>query len=325
MISKFLKKLESSKDINPYYDEIINFTNEIRNLLESVNISIDDNVKKMPGASKKIFKVTEATEQATTEILDAVDGLMNKVDIAKNKILSLNQTLNDERSIGLDLITKMTAAIKSGADMTPFLEDMNVLGDRILAERNTVKTENENVSEINSLIDSISNDSTQIMMSSQVQDITSQQLAAVNFILETIQGKLTTIIHLLDTKVERKQSVHEEHHNLGTNVSNLHRQIAFDPDAINAVHNKDKRQDIVEDIVAKHKSGTLTNEDLVEEIKPDDILYDNEQSPAFSDRQDGGANEEISMDDIDALFAGQAPPADEEVDQDDINALFGNI
>lgn len=324
MISNFIKKLEGNKDINPYYHEIINFVDEIRKLLENVNNSIDENVKKMPGASKKLFKVTEATEQATTEILDAVDGLMNKVDLAKSKIQSLNSTLTKERRIGLELINKMTAAIKNGDDMTPFLAEMEKISQNISENHNAAKSEDEFVIEVNDLIDSISNESTQIMMSSQVQDITSQQLAAVNFILETIQEKLVKIIHLLDTKVERKITAAEEHHNLDTNVTNLHRQIAFDPDAINAIHNKDKRQDIVEEIVEKHKAGTLTEQDLAEELKTDDIFYDKDQVPAFSDRAHH-ESDEIDIDDIDALFAAQTPSTSDEVSQDDINALFENM
>ena len=46
----------------PFLEEIFMFVSEIKPLLDDINHSIEENLKKMPNVSKQLSKVTEATE-----------------------------------------------------------------------------------------------------------------------------------------------------------------------------------------------------------------------------------------------------------------------
>jgi len=83
--------------------KIFLFVSDIEPILNEINTSIKDNLKKMPKASKQLSKVTEATEMATTEILDilelfpaanddvydtsSIDDLAGAVDSAQDAML----------------------------------------------------------------------------------------------------------------------------------------------------------------------------------------------------------------------------------------------
>ena len=62
----------------PFLEEIFRFIEEIFPLLNVINTSLADNLQKMPKASMQLSKVSEATELATTEIMDTLDGLVSK-------------------------------------------------------------------------------------------------------------------------------------------------------------------------------------------------------------------------------------------------------
>jgi hypothetical protein len=101
-----------------------------------------------------------------------------------------------------------------------------------------------------------------------------------------------------------------------TNVSKMHRQIAFDPQAVDSISFKETRQMEVDAAIAEHKQNEF------------------ETSPS-----------DASTEDIDALFSGKSlelvnltaeaetdtgvdtnkADSDEPVSQEDIDALFGNV
>ncbi|MBL7975629.1 MAG: chemotaxis protein CheZ, partial [Candidatus Kapabacteria bacterium] len=54
----------------PFLEELFVFVREVSPALEDINKSIEDNLSRIPKASKQLSKVTEATELATNEIMD---------------------------------------------------------------------------------------------------------------------------------------------------------------------------------------------------------------------------------------------------------------
>jgi len=264
----------------PFLEEIFLFIQDTSPLIQEISVSIKDNLKKMPKASKQLSKVTEATEMATNEIMDTVDGVMYK-----SGIISTNLSL-----------------IKEIGSKSDFAENEDFL---------------RAISNSDEVLKSIKNDAQNIMMSLQVQDITSQQIAAVNNLLETLQVKLGSITdRLKNTEFATLiQSGHMETTGvLETKTSNLHRTIAFDPDAVDALTNNTARQQDVDDLLKQM------------ETSPESIMN-------MTDAAGDTENEEFDANDIDALFAstnggGQTttPSADtdEEIDPDDIDALFAS-
>ncbi len=327
----------------PFLEEIFIFVNEIKPLLDEINLSIQDNLNKMPKASKQLSKVTEANEMATTEIMDIVDGLIYKAEIISSNVEKLNGINNESVNNPSNLLNIISNAVKD-------IENQNVAGE-LKTEINNYKQNQESdfqttVRKTNDIISSIKDDSNSIMISLQVQDITAQQIAAVNNLLETVQGKLSQILEkfsksdiggLVATTAEKSQN----NGNGKTNVSKLHRDIAFDPDAVDAIMNKESRQDNVDALIeafdpSADYSATIEGTPAVEEEIPMPAPVANIGSDL-----DDELLEPVDIDDIDALFASnniinsepaqETPAAEEEDDdvdfsdfsQDDIDALFG--
>jgi len=282
----------------PFLEEIFIFVGEIKPLLDEINHSIEENIRKMPKASHQISKVTEATENATTEIMDTLDGMTYKTNIMSSNLQKIRQM-----AVGGPL---------PGSDLNVILDNCD------------------------SVLNSVQDDSNTIMMALQVQDITSQQLAAVNNLLQTIQGKLARILnHFRSSEMNDLISgakLRDNDHQGGTNISVLHRTIAFDPEAVDAFSTDKNRQQIVDDLVNNR-------ENLDFDATPEDIntLFAGSASSeeTFIPTQSNPPQaevEEFSQDDIDALFGATIAPAKvsnspivddmEEFSQDDIDALF---
>jgi chemotaxis regulatin CheY-phosphate phosphatase CheZ len=331
-LSELIKKADElralfllGQRVIPFLEEIFIFIRDIQPLLHEINSSVEENLKKMPGASKQLSKVTEATEMATTEIMDIVDGLVFKSTVISQnmeKMIEIDTARREAPLKVLEIIQKAVA--KKGDDK--LLPQLNALIDKF--KQDPSAEYQEAVDKNNELLQSIQMDASSIMMSLQVQDITSQQIAAVNHMLTTIQGKLGSILQKF-TSTDLSELSQDE--GPKTNVSDLHRKIAFDPDAVDSITNKEFRQGEVDEIMKNRDdiaNGTYVDDTPAEEVN------------AESDFND----EEISADDIDALFGNGAAEEEtedssttteevakeedssddfEQISQDDIDALFG--
>jgi chemotaxis regulatin CheY-phosphate phosphatase CheZ len=360
-INEMLHKTEELKAlfvfgqrVIPFLEEVFLFIREVTPLLENINASIEENLSKMPKAAQQLSSVTKATELATTEILDTLDGLSYKSDVissnlkqliqiqrlnrsehekvieAVNKLQDEEQTNTEEKesvySRLIDVIRKIEH--REGGTSSAYQVD-TIKSALSVLQKPEVSEELVNNSE--KLLESIRMDSTQIMMSLQVQDITSQQLAAVNSLLQTVQHKLgeimihfrnTEIGELISTSGRRPTSTSDDS---STHVATLHRAIAYDHDVGSALNKDPERQNSVDSILAAFQQGDTTGGNINTGVKPNvdegpvdiDALIGSlnastTSSPAVS-------NEASSQSDIDALFGntgGGAPS------QDDIDALF---
>jgi chemotaxis regulatin CheY-phosphate phosphatase CheZ len=282
----------------PFLEEIFHFVSDIKPLLDDINSSIQENLKKMPNASKQLTKVTEATEMATTEIMDIVDGLIYKSGIISSnlkRMKELNSSLYDTPINLLEIIYK---AVTEKKDVNEYIAQLSEAIKKLKAAEGGEFDEIYNSTA--DMLSSIDNDSSSIMMSLQVQDITSQQIAAVNHLLETIQEKLGRILVKFQssnvTEIVREKTQAER-----TNISTLHRTIAFDPDAVDSISSKATRQDEVDALLLNHNlNNDAINNDAVEEKKPATIEEKPKTKDVFADNVDDTSY--FSQDDIDALF-----------------------
>jgi chemotaxis regulatin CheY-phosphate phosphatase CheZ len=93
----------------PILQKILDFMQDTVPLLENVNRSIQESTSKMPKAALQINSVTNATEVATTEILDIVDGMAVDVQGMQSKLESLKKKMGDDDDIAslLTLVAKI--------------------------------------------------------------------------------------------------------------------------------------------------------------------------------------------------------------------------
>lgn len=274
-LNELMQKAEELKVV-PFLTELIKIVIDLKPIIDNINRQIEDNVNKMPEATMKLKEVTKATEYATTEIMNTLDGIYTKIDQIKDDIGKIDSESND------------------------------------LLKKNSLEK-----------LDSMVEDNNAIMMVLQVQDITSQQIAAVNHLLNAMQKRLTTLLTSFHTaEIVQLISTYNEISGNGSEVEQMHREIAFDPNAIHAISHKDTRQQDIDDLINQLQSGEISEEDLNQKsdssvnIDKENVEVDNENSSDDSGSDDDFAN--LSNEEIDALFGGSGDIAS----QDDIDKLF---
>ena len=275
-IALLLKKAEELKAlfvlgqrVIPFLEEIFMFVNEIQPLLDDINQSIEENIKKMPNVSKQLSKVTEATEMATTEIMDIVDGVVYKTDIILKNVKEMSCTSDAGHSTPLSILKLIYEAIQKDEDFSELQPKLKEAIEEL--RKQSSKDHSKLVDETEKLVQSIQTDSSAIMMSLQVQDITSQQIAAVNHLLVTIQTKLESILQKFqETEISDLVQTPGDYDER-TNVSKLHRKIAFDPEAMDSYTYKEHRQGDVDKMMSDHEESKEKDEDMQQQTTQDDI------------------------------------------------------
>jgi len=174
--------------IVPVIQKIIDFMRDVVPLLENVNNSIQDSTSKIPKAANQIHNVTNATEVATSEILDIVDSMSMDLSKIKNELMEMkngffNQRVTLEKySAEFPTLNGKFEDLKNGLS----IDDMET---RIVTLENMVRK--------------LENDSTNITISLQIQDITAQQLASVNHLIQSVQKRLSSLLFDLGNQANK--------------------------------------------------------------------------------------------------------------------------
>jgi chemotaxis regulatin CheY-phosphate phosphatase CheZ len=318
--------IEQTQDLSAvaFLRDVISFVKEIKPVLENINSSISENVQKMPTATKKLSKVTEATEVATTEILNVVDGIFVKSSQIKKTHIAIVKFFLGRKNLAVEYLKKLKTSIINNTVSADELAELDGFIKILESDYSSFDEFSALDKQLNDRMTALNDDLTAIMMSLQVQDITSQQIAAVNHLLETIQVRLSKILTRF-RESELAEIIAPDGFDEEVNISTLHRAIAFDPEALDAISRKDSRQEDVDALLGKVADGTLTDDDMKEDFSTDDIdaLFAGSGADNDSAETSDSDDQSFSADDIDALFGGGASTPTDEVSQDDIDALFG--
>lgn len=290
-IQSLLRKAEELKAlfilgqrVVPFLEELFSFVGEIQPLLNEINQSIQENLSKMPNLSKQLSKVTEATELATNEILDIIDGVFYKLDILSTK----NEKLQQLFSTTNNFLNEFTMLIEKKDSGKISLDEFANEALRQFNGFKKVFSIDFEFIEIKELLENIRADSTSIMLALQVQDITSQQIAAINYLLETVQNRLNALLKKFSSS--GVEQITKDSSDI-INVTKLHREIAFDPDAVETLVGNSTKQEDIDRIFQEH-SDEFSNNLEVEINKSEDFPVDNNLEQSST----------ISQQDIDALF-----------------------
>jgi len=170
-----LKELFSvGEKIIPSIQKLVDFINEMSPLLVHINNSIEESNAKIPKATDHITDVTNATELATTEILDLIDTISSNT---------------------FDLSNALNLVVKNETDSNNLLKELAEL----------VSDNPRAVELVNTLMDS-----TNIAIALQVQDITTQQLSAVNHLIISVQKRLSSLMfELSEDQIKKVDNSHE--------------------------------------------------------------------------------------------------------------------
>ncbi len=200
----------------PFLEELFYFVHDIVPVLEEINASIYESASKMPRASSQLSKVTQATELATTEILDNLDGVISRLNTIDSHFQTATADLN-----AIDRLDKdMFEAVKSSLDGShqETLRAISALQEQKGSHLKAVKL---NATGLEQSLKEIREKSNDIMISLQVQDITSQQIASVNHLIGSVQERLSNLIDRFKISGEELISEIERtgHHTFDPNAS----------------------------------------------------------------------------------------------------------
>lgn len=229
----------------PVIYNIVDFMRETIPLLEGINQSIAESTSKIPKAKHQIDDVTNATELATTEILDLVDAISGELETVKSTFNGLKHKQKDFKK-EIDEILKL-------------VEGNDKATDKLLSLKTNLDVD-DNIDAANNIIDKINNDAYSITLSLQVQDITSQQLAAVNHLIESVRNKLSSLVHTIGDTTMGNTTM-EDFNLIGDEEKT---NLNFDQDA---KYNKDKsRQELVDSIIGSQSNPVRNKNTSQEEI-----------------------------------------------------------
>jgi len=167
------------QNLIPTLQKILDFMKDTVPLLETVNRSISESTSKLPKAAIQINSVTNATEIATTEILDVVDFVTNDLMTIQSKLESLNGKLSDHKNY----IEKFAKKYPNDPDVIELTK--NGMNPEVI---------NEDFNSVIKLANKIQEGMVNITLSLQVQDITAQQLSSVNHLVQSIQDKMAALL-----------------------------------------------------------------------------------------------------------------------------------
>ena len=209
--------------IVPIIQSLIEFMKDVIPLLEKINSSIADSTRKMPQAKDQIFSVTNATEMATTEILDLVDVISNGLNELETSLQSAEEKQVKKSELRNSILEKASGNSELQNMLKRYFE-LDVPSDEIAKNIKLVQEQKD--------------DTYKITLSLQVQDITSQQLATVNHLITSVNERLSSLVDNI-----QKAELSSEGANV---IADIPDKLNFDPNAA-YTHNSDK-QDIVNDI-----------------------------------------------------------------------------
>ena len=174
----------------PFLEELFRFIEDIEPLLDEINHSIPGTTRKLPDAQSKLQSVTEATELATTEILDIVDEVTSELGTLEAAYERYEEDLSALRKADEELLALLESRLdtEEHSDLLAEVQDIHQTKQSI-ADDIYAATEDER-----EVVETMRQQMTEIMMALQVQDITSQQIAAVNHIIETLRDRMTRLL-----------------------------------------------------------------------------------------------------------------------------------
>jgi len=222
----------------PIIQSIIDFMKETVPLLENINSSISDTTNKIPKAKDQINNVSNATELATTEILDIVDSISLEVEKVESDVKAILAKEEEKKKIWIqikDLLLK------------------NSESENLIVKYEELDLVHLEIPKVLGVFNKTRNDVNNIALSLQVQDITSQQLAAVNHLIESVREKLASLIfHLNESEVKE------------ADIAKISAPVGatFDPDA---EYTKSKEKQDVADVLVNN-NFTKTSQDEIDKL-----------------------------------------------------------
>jgi chemotaxis regulatin CheY-phosphate phosphatase CheZ len=150
-------------------------------VLDEIKNSIEETSGNIPKASHQLHNVTKATETATVEILNTLDAMTQRITGAEQQLAALSD-LHRKRRMA---VQRIPAGLRR--------DIVKALGNADLLQEGE-----DEIPAITRLLADARQDSVNIAMALQVQDITTQQIAGVTHLIESVRTQLRTLLDELE-------------------------------------------------------------------------------------------------------------------------------
>lgn len=157
--------------------------------LERVKCSIKETSSTIPKASTQLNKVTEATETATVEILNVLEGLSQNVAAAERDLSEWKNLIVRRKNLSQEIRKELSSSGALGKQMAGKSDQLSTLLT-LWDEYADSASEEERVGNIEKYLARLREDSLNIAMALQVQDITTQQINSTIHLIESVQLQL---------------------------------------------------------------------------------------------------------------------------------------
>jgi chemotaxis regulatin CheY-phosphate phosphatase CheZ len=183
----------------PVLDDIAAFVQEISPAIEDLKSVVDMAMINIPKAADQLGRVTQATEQASTNILNTLDRMVVTLDEVISAV-AMGMVSSDLGAAQ----KKMAAIIKTLAERMGNDDDIIKLAEFWESYLRSMRM-STHAKNLEGLLKTLQNDCTEIMMALQVQDITQQHIGTAMGTIESVAeglGKLTNGFFNAEAKEE---------------------------------------------------------------------------------------------------------------------------
>jgi chemotaxis regulatin CheY-phosphate phosphatase CheZ len=186
----------------PFLEDVFAFVKDIVPLLDVLKSSVETTSEKLPHASKQLDKITTATELASTEIMNIVDAMYPKVERMRAE--------QEKRRTDAAAIQASITRLCELAGTGPGANEAHTICASLSTQLAAIVPADEAVQEV----ESIQTDCTNIMIALQVQDITAQQIAAVNKLMQSVDEGLARLLKHFNKASNEPQPSRYKHRRL---------------------------------------------------------------------------------------------------------------
>ena len=165
--------------------DFVHLLHEIVPLLENVRNSIEESSRRIPKASKQLSKVNQETESATVEILNVLEGMSARISDAEAQLERLKGIIQNSKASAKRIAERLLAGTPQASDYSAAELTALVVNELISGIDSS-----EVIPAIEKVLHKTKEDSMNIAMALQVQDIASQQIASVAHTIESVESQL---------------------------------------------------------------------------------------------------------------------------------------
>jgi len=215
--------------------DFVHLLHEIVPLLENVRSSIEESSSRIPKATMQLSKVNQETENATVEILNVLEAMTSRITNAEKQLQRLKEMLQNSKDFAKKTAERLL--VNTSDTNSCSATELTVL---VVNEFINGIDGSEAIPSIERVLRETKEDSMNIAMALQVQDIASQQIASVAHTIESVETQLVRALSRFESG--STQDIAEDNSSDGPEPA-----LAFD---VNARYScSEERQDAADEIV----------------------------------------------------------------------------